>query len=124
MAKRGAVIGCLMLAVVLSGCGGAQAAQPDGDAARGAQLFRSQGCSGCHTLQGQGGQVGPNLTGISAAAATRQPGQDAATYLREAIVQPNTFIVPGYQPGVMPGNYGQTLRAGQVDDLIAYLLTQ
>lgn len=123
-AKLGVVVGVLALAACLAGCGGAQAAKPGGDVTRGAQLFTSQGCSGCHAIQGQGGQVGPNLTGIGAAAATRRPGQDAAAYLREAITDPNAYVVPGYQPNVMPSNYGQTLRPGQLDDLIAYLLAQ
>jgi cytochrome c oxidase subunit 2 len=124
LAKIGPGVGLLLLVAFLAGCGSAQSAKPGGDATRGAQLFNSQGCSGCHAIQGQGGQVGPNLTGIGAAAATRRPGQDAAAYLREAITDPNAYVAPGYQPNVMPGNYGQTLRPGQLDDLIAYLLAQ
>ncbi len=31
-------------------------------AASGASLFNSEGCIACHTINGQGGSVGPNLT--------------------------------------------------------------
>jgi len=35
----------------------------DGDAGTGAALFKSKGCSGCHSINGySAGQVGPNLT--------------------------------------------------------------
>jgi mono/diheme cytochrome c family protein len=38
---------------------------PPGDADRGAVLFRQKGCQTCHTLGGQGGRVGPDLTAYS-----------------------------------------------------------
>jgi len=41
------------------------AAAKPGDAARGQQLFEKN-CAVCHTLEGKGGQVGPELTGMGA----------------------------------------------------------
>jgi mono/diheme cytochrome c family protein len=90
----------------------------------GAQLFAAQGCNACHMVQGQGGAIGPNLTNIGTVAETRKPGVSAADYIRESIVNTNAFIAPGFQPGVMPGTYGQTLSPEQLDQLVAYLLEQ
>jgi mono/diheme cytochrome c family protein len=90
----------------------------------GAQLFASQGCIGCHIVKGQGGAVGPNQSTIGTVAATRKPGLDAAGYIRESIVNPNAFVVPGFQPNVMPQTYGQTLTPEQIDQLVNFLLEQ
>ncbi len=32
----------------------------------GAELFRNQGCIGCHSFKGKGGQTCPDLTGVTA----------------------------------------------------------
>jgi len=34
---------------------------PPGDSRRGEEVFRDQGCAGCHAINGQGGTVGPDL---------------------------------------------------------------
>lgn len=39
-------------------------AQTDPGPGRGESLFRDKGCAGCHTLHGQGGQIGPNLDDV------------------------------------------------------------
>lgn len=98
------------------------AGKPSGG--EGAQLFSSQGCIGCHQIQGQGGAVGPNLSTIGSQAATRKPGTAAKDYIHESIVNPNAVIAPGFQPNVMPGTYGQTLKPEQIDALVNYLLEQ
>ena len=41
--------------------GGAQAAAPAGDAAKGRQLFNSYGCWSCHGKEAQGGVAGPRI---------------------------------------------------------------
>ena len=91
----------------------------------GAQLFASQGCVGCHKVKDQGGgALGPDLSTIGSSAATRKSGTDAKGYLHERIVNPNAFVVQGFQPNVMPGTYGQTLQPQQIDALVNYLLEQ
>jgi mono/diheme cytochrome c family protein len=90
----------------------------------GAQLFAAQGCSGCHIVKGQGGAIGPNLSTIGTVAGTRKPGMSAEDYIRESVTNPNAFVVPTFQPGVMPGTYGQTLSQDQLNQLIQYLLEQ
>ena len=47
--------------------------------------------------------------------------QDPAAYVKEAIVDPNKVLAPGYAAGVMPGNYGETLSAEEIDALVTYL---
>jgi mono/diheme cytochrome c family protein len=90
----------------------------------GLQLFQSQGCAGCHTLKGGANGTGPTLGTIGTVAATRKPGTEAAAYIRESIVAPNAFVVQGFQTGVMPQTYNQTLTAEQIDQLVAFLLEQ
>jgi cytochrome c oxidase subunit II len=71
----------------------------------------------CHTLADAGakGQVGPDLDKVL-------KGRDAA-FIKESILNPDKVIAPGYQPGVMPPNFGDTLSAQQVDALVKYLST-
>ena len=86
-----------------------------------AALFGSAGCGGCHvfTPAGTTGEIGPNLDNLVSAA--QKAGQDPADYVREAIVDPGKVIAPGYQDGVMPPSYGETLTAAEIDSLVAYL---
>lgn len=90
-------------------------AAPQGDPAAGKQLFAAQGCGGCHAFgpAGSNGTVGPDLD-------KALQGKDAE-FVHESIVDPNKEIASGYQPNIMPGNFGQTLTPKQVDDLVAFL---
>ena len=100
-----------------AGGGGGGAAAVDakalftaGDADTGATA-----CAACHTLADAGakGQVGPDLDKVL-------KGKDAA-FIKESILQPDKEIAPGFQPGIMPANFGDTLSAEQVDALVKYL---
>jgi nitric oxide reductase subunit C len=109
-----------------------------GDAARGAKLFASQPCASCHdtTHPWPGGDVCPNLGNIATEAAriVRRPdyhgrARDAAGYIRESILAPDAYVVPGaaYRQAdgqsVMPKTFAQTLKPAELDDLVAYLMT-
>ena len=59
-----------------------------GNASHGEQLFRTQGCGGCHLVRGQGGIRGPDLSVIGS--------QRSAEYLRESLVDPNAKVAPEY----------------------------
>ena len=59
-----------------------------GHADRGAAVYQSSGCASCHIVEGRGGILGPELTGIG--------GRRGAVYLREAIVKPAASHPPGF----------------------------
>ena len=88
---------------------------PAGDPAAGKQVFNAQGCGSCHTFAaaGSSGSVGPDLD-------EALKGKDAA-FIRESIVDPNKEIAKGYQPSVMPQDFGQKLSQKEIDDLVAFL---
>jgi mono/diheme cytochrome c family protein len=89
------------------------------------RVFASSGCGGCHTIEGISfGEVGPNLTQIAETAATRRDGVSAEDYIRESILNTNSFVVDGYQSNVMPQNYSEQLSGRELDDLIEFLLAQ
>jgi nitric oxide reductase subunit C len=115
------------------------AAVMGGDATRGAKLYDSLPCASCHDISrpSPGGDICPNLGNIASEAAriVRQRdyhgrAKDAAGYIRESIVDPNAYIVPGpaYRQvdgqSVMPKNFAQTLTPAQLDDLVAFLQTR
>lgn len=96
---------------------------PDGDATRGADLYKSMGCASCHSLDGSQ-VVGPSFKGIATRAATRKPGMSAALYLHESIVQPCAYIVSSFTC-VMPQDFGtKKLNKQNLADIIAFLLQQ
>jgi len=90
-------------------------AAQEGKAPNGKIVFSSQGCGSCHTFKAASatGTVGPDLD-------TALKGKDA-TFVHESIVDPNKEIAPGYQPNIMPENFGQTLTPTQINDLVAFL---
>jgi cytochrome c oxidase subunit II len=82
---------------------------------QGKELF-VQNCGTCHVLADAGtqGAVGPNL-------GTVLKGKDA-DFIHESIVNPDAEIAKGFQPGVMPSNFGDTLTKEQIDGLVDYLV--
>jgi len=138
---RVAVVTTLAILVVGLGSlhGSAQSAGEKGDASRGAELFGKLPCASCHdiTRPWPGGDVCPNLGNIATEAARivrlrnyRGKAKDAAGYIRESIVDPNAYIVPGANyrtadgQSVMPKDFARTLQPRDVDDLVAFLLTR
>ena len=79
----------------------------------GQALFQNVGCIGCHTFDGQGGAVGPDLTNVY--------GDKGEDYIRQSILNPNADIVEGFQPNIMPQTFGQTLSDADINNLITYL---
>jgi mono/diheme cytochrome c family protein len=93
------------------------AAPPRVPGGPGAQVFANNGCGGCHTLAAakSGGVTGPDLD-------ESLTPSDSAKAVEEMIVDPNAEIVKGYPANVMPSNFGQTLSAKEIEDLVQYLL--
>ena len=108
--------------------GGAPAAPgaPTPKKADGKQVFMSNGCGSCHTLgdAGTNGTVGPKLDTLARDAAKfgKQRGETPQQYVKESIVKPTAFTVPGFPKGVMPSNFGSQLSTEQLDALVSYLL--
>src|SRR3954469_8356888 len=77
--------------------------------------FFAANCGGCHTLAQAGttGTAGPNLDEALKNMSAQQ--------ISQSISDPNAVIAPGYQPNVMPQNFGQTLTPPQLQQLVAYL---
>lgn len=81
--------------------------------AAGEALFKLE-CANCHSVVQDVNLTGPSMAGI---------GAEGEQVLREAIVNPDAEITPGFDKGIMPDSFGTQLTAQQIDDLIAYLLT-
>lgn len=130
---RTLVIGCALLGFGLAACSGST-----GDAEAGRQLYMQDsigsrgapGCVTCHSLSPDDVKVGPTHAHIGSRAAQRVEAedysgqaQDAGAYLRESILEPDAYVVPGYEAGIMYQQYDQVLSTEQVDDLVAFLLS-
>jgi cytochrome c oxidase subunit 2 len=81
----------------------------------------SAGCGGCHALAAAGtsGAVGPALDDLSTSA--QKAGQPLDEFIKTSIVDPGAFIAEGYQDGIMPTNFEQTLSASDINDLVAFI---
>lgn len=88
-----------------------------------ATMGTNAGCRICHSLEPGEVGVGPSLAGIATRAATRVPGMSAEEYLRQSILDPDAYVVPGFPKGQMVQNLGEILTDEQIDDLIAFLMT-
>lgn len=88
-------------------------AQAAGPVPRGRELMAQHGCLACHRVQGEGGLVGPDLT---RAAEKREPRE-----LLGKIADPAAWTTPGYQAGIMPAGFGQSIPEGDRQEIVAYL---
>lgn len=120
-----------------AGTGAEPAAASNDPVALGQALFRTSppGCFACHSTTAGVSLVGPSLAGISAAAEKilKDPtyhgkATDAASYIRESILDPNAYVLPGptYSStgrSLMPTGFDTSLTPQQVNELVAYLVT-
>jgi cytochrome c oxidase subunit II len=100
------------------------ASQPSGGGNTDPAGTVSANCASCHTFKPANatGTVGPDLDNLAADAAKYGKGQSPEDYVRESIVDPEKFVVPGYPGGVMPSTFGTSLTSQQIDALVKYLL--
>jgi len=117
----------VLFALLLAGCGGEKVVSPTGpvegslpkaakgDPAAGKKVFNDAGCGGCHAFEpaGSKGAIGPNLD-------EALKGK-SAEYIQQSITDPNAEIAQGFQPGVMPEDYGSQLTSKQMADLVVFL---
>jgi len=76
-----------------------------GDPAKGRALFfdpqSSAGCAKCHAVDGRGGHVGPELTGLA--------GTRDLRFIIESILEPSKVIASGYEPVLVVTTEGRYL---------------
>ena len=99
------------------------------DAENGAELFQlfqaeaGFACSTCHRPDSEDRLIGPGLLNIAQRAETRVDGQDAATYLYNAIINPDEYVVETFTDDLMPENWNTIYTQAEIYDIVAYLLT-
>ncbi|MDX1994177.1 MAG: cytochrome c [bacterium] len=109
---RAFFLACVVVGILVAGAGGLAyipgdaGAMPEA-AADGYQVWRANGCVGCHSLYGQGGTFAPDLTHIHS-----QRGDD---YLREFLANPTAFHPDARR---MPRF---ALTRAETDQLLAFL---
>jgi len=113
---------------VLIACGGGSN-EGSGSAKAGEKLFKEitisnqPGCSTCHSLEPDVILVGPSLAGIADRAGEQVADLSAEEYLNQSIIDPDAYTVEGFQPSVMPLVWSSVLSEGQINDLVAFLMT-
>ena len=80
-----------------------------GDPARGAEIYRTKGnCGACHSIAGEGGVAGPDLTQIGE--------MRSAAYLRESIVDPQAAVPEGYERLTVVPKAGASVTGVRVNE--------
>ena len=123
-----------VVALLLSACGGGGGAAGPGAAARGKTLYNrstlgtksAEGCVSCHKYDEKEGKAekAPYTKETAKRAASRVPGMNAEEYIKESILKPDAYIVEGFNKGDMYAKWTTELSAQEINDLIAYLLTE
>lgn len=99
--------------------------------AAGKQVFTGVGgCGSCHTLAAAGttGVAGPNLdqrlrSDCATAQSKQVRGATLTQCIETAITKPYAYIPTGYQSGIMPATFGQTLTKSEITALVNFLST-
>ena len=111
---------CIAVAALFAAC--APESPATDPAARGRQVYRALRCGSCHEPNLFGQRVGPPLDHVGSVAGSRVPGIGADDYLRQSILDPGAYVVPGYQDS-MPRGLGRDLTPTDLDALVTYLST-
>jgi mono/diheme cytochrome c family protein len=120
---------CLILALfalaALAACGGQAADVPPPTPTLSPQLLAGQrafveNCGACHSTAADTVIVGPSLAGITERGATRVDGLDARTYIYSSIMQPEDYIVEGFD-NLMPKDLAKKMTGEEIDSIVAYL---
>ena len=78
-------------------------------------IIRGAGCTGCHTVNGEGGKIGPDLTHVGS--------RLSAILIRESILTPDAKVAKGFEKfkGIMPKTFGHQLTGEQLEALVQFL---
>ena len=95
----------------------------------GAALFQTfqdaanYSCANCHSPTSEKKLIGPGLLNIKDRGAKRVPGQSAAEYIYQSIIDTNAYIVEGFDSNLMPANWADIYSDLEIFDIVAYLMT-
>ena len=84
-------------------------------------LGTNAGCRICHSLDPDRDLGGPSLAGVGTRAVSTVPGLGAEEYLRQSIIDPDAYVVPGYPAGQMLAGLGEVLSEQELDNLVAFM---
>jgi hypothetical protein len=89
----------------------------------GRQIMETKGlCFTCHTVGRTGALRFPDLAGVGGRAAERVPGLTDVEYFAQSMYEPDTFVVPGFNPGMPAINRPPIgLTDQEILTVIAYL---
>ncbi len=99
------------------------ASAPAGDAAAGRLVAEGNGCQACHSTDGSSG-VGPSWQGLFGTEEQLADGSSVtvdADYIRTSINDPDAQITEGFDSGLMPKTYADTLSDEDIEAIIAYI---
>ncbi len=91
----------------------------------GSEIMAGKGlCSTCHTIGKSGALRFPDLDGVAGRAETRIPGMSQIDYFAQSLYEPDSYIVPGFNPGMPVINKPPIgLTDQEILCVIAYLQT-
>lgn len=96
-----------------SATGGSTAPAP---AATGEEAVGKYGCAACHVINGAGGDLGPDLTGLG--------GRQDGLAIQQSIVDPNAVIAEGFVQGLMPADFGDKMTVKELSMIVELLQGQ
>ena len=96
-----------------------------GSAAAGQAVFSANGCGSCHTFKpaNSTGTIGPDLDKAPAQDAKADNNMELADFIEESIKDPDAYIAKGYNKGIMPTTFGDSLSSKQLKDLVAFIVS-
>jgi putative heme-binding domain-containing protein len=87
---------------------GKGAGRTKGDAIRGENVFKAQGCGQCHTIAGRGGTLGPDLTAIGSSRSLAS--------LQRSLLDPNLEVSADYWTLRARTNAGQSISGIRLNE--------
>lgn len=96
----------MAMALLAQGCARAP------DTAAGQAVFERYACKSCHSVRGEAGGVGPDLSTLGS--------RRTAAEIRAKVMDPAAWRVPGYPVGMMP-TLGPRMTAAELDALVGFL---
>ena len=116
-----------LVVLLAAGCGSTKHAAKKhktvSAAASALATYNNNQCGQCHRFAPakSTGTIGPNLNRLKEAA--KADGIPLGQFVYQAITDPNTYVAPGYEAGVMPANYLSAIPPGKLTNLVSFLVS-